>query len=172
MDMPYLHPSRINTWGGIISRAPGYGMAGIRVDGNDVFAVHAAVAKARKVALETSAPVMIEAMTYRQGHHSTSDDSSRYRAVDEVTAAQDVTDPILRMDRFLRQYGWMDDNAVASIEDEERVAVLRAMEGAESRSDPKLDTMFTDVYNEKPPHLIRQEMELVAHLKRHNIAHD
>jgi 2-oxoisovalerate dehydrogenase E1 component alpha subunit len=157
---------------GIISRAPGYGMAGIRVDGNDIFAVHAAVAQARMVALETSAPVMIEAMTYRQGHHSTSDDSSRYRAVDEVTSAQDVTDPILRMDRFLRQYGWMDDNAVASIEDEERVAVLRAMEGAESRSDPKLDTMFTDVYNEKPPHLIRQEMELVAHLKRHNIAHD
>ena len=39
---------------------------------------------------------------------------------------------ILRMDRFLRQHGWMDDNAVASIEDEERVAVLRAMEGAES----------------------------------------
>lgn len=157
---------------GIISRAPGYGMAGIRVDGNDIFAVHAAVAKARKVALETSAPVMIEAMTYRQGHHSTSDDSSRYRAVDEVTAAQDVTNPILRMDRFLRQYGWLDDKAVASIEDEERVAVLRAMEGAETRSDPKLDTMFTDVYNEKPPHLIRQEMELVDHLKRHNIAHD
>jgi 2-oxoisovalerate dehydrogenase E1 component alpha subunit len=156
---------------GIISRAPGYGMAGIRVDGNDVFAVHAAVAEARKLALETSAPVMIEAMTYRQGHHSTSDDSSRYRDMEEVQAAQDVTDPILRMDKFLRHYGWMDDNAVASIEDEERVAVLRAMEAAEARPDPKLDTMFTDVYHTKPPHLIRQERELRGHLKRHNIAH-
>ena len=156
---------------GIISRAPGYGMAGIRVDGNDVFAVHAAVAEARKLALENSAPVMIEAMTYRQGHHSTSDDSSRYRDMDEVQAAQDVTDPILRMDKFLRHYGWMDDNAVASIEDEERVAVLRSMEAAEIRPDPKLDTMFTDVYHEKPPHLIRQERELREHLKRHDIAH-
>ena len=66
---------------------------------------------------------MIEAMTYRQGHHSTSDDSSRYRDVDEVQAAQDVTDPILRMDKFLSHYGWVDINAVASIGDEERAAV-------------------------------------------------
>eukprot|EP00573_Skeletonema_grethae_P002383 CAMPEP_0201689982 /NCGR_PEP_ID=MMETSP0578-20130828/3502_1 /ASSEMBLY_ACC=CAM_ASM_000663 /TAXON_ID=267565 /ORGANISM="Skeletonema grethea, Strain CCMP 1804" /LENGTH=487 /DNA_ID=CAMNT_0048174825 /DNA_START=321 /DNA_END=1784 /DNA_ORIENTATION=+ len=154
---------------GIVSRAPGYGMAGIRVDGNDVFAVHAAVAEARKLAIETSMPVMIEAMTYRQGHHSTSDDSSRYRDVDEVQAAQDVTDPILRMDKFLCHYGWMDEDAVASIGKEERAAVLRAMEAAEIRPKPKLDTMFTDVYQEKPPHLIRQERELRQYLKRHNI---
>eukprot|EP00986_Skeletonema_menzelii_P011259 scaffold5759_cov135-Skeletonema_menzelii.AAC.2 len=150
---------------GIISRAPGYGMAGIRVDGNDVFAVHAAVAEARKLALETSAPVMIEAMTYRQGHHSTSDDSSRYRDVDEVQAAQDVTDPLIRMDKFLSHYGWMDNNAVTSIGDEERAAVLRAMEAAEARPTPTLESMFTDVYHEKPPHLIRQEKELRQHLR-------
>jgi len=156
---------------GIISRAPGYGMAGIRVDGNDIFAVHAAVAEARKLALETSAPVMVEAMTYRQGHHSTSDDSSRYRDTDEVQTATDVSDPIVRFDRFLKHFGWMDDNAAASVEDEERIAVLRAMEGAETRPDPKLDTMFEDVYHEKPPHLIRQEEELKRHLKRHNIHH-
>mmetsp|Transcript_18971 Transcript_18971/g.31146 ORF Transcript_18971/g.31146 Transcript_18971/m.31146 type:complete len:561 (+) Transcript_18971:218-1900(+) len=156
---------------GIISRAPGYGMAGIRVDGNDVFAVHAAVAEARKLALETSAPVMIEAMTYRQGHHSTSDDSSRYRDVDEVQAAQDVTDPLIRMDKFLSHYGWMDNNAVTSIGDEERAAVLRAMEAAEARPTPTLESMFTDVYHEKPPHLIRQEKELRQHLVKHNIHH-
>ena len=154
---------------GIISRAPGYGMAAIRVDGNDIFAVHAAVAEARKVAVETSSPVMIEAMTYRQGHHSTSDDSSRYRDVEEVRAAQDVSDPILRMDKFLRHYGWIGEDTMASIEDEERASVLRAMEGAESRPEPKLDAMFSDVYHEKPPHLIRQEMGLKQHLKRHNI---
>lgn len=54
---------------GVISRAPGYGMAGIRVDGNDIFAVHAAVREARAYALEHKAPVLIEAMSYRQGHH-------------------------------------------------------------------------------------------------------
>lgn len=54
---------------GVVSRAPGYGIAGIRVDGNDIFAVHAAVREARAYALEHSAPVLIEAMSYRQGHH-------------------------------------------------------------------------------------------------------
>ncbi len=146
-------------------------MAGLRVDGNDLFAVHAAVAKARKLALETSAPVMIEAMTYRQGHHSTSDDSSRYRDTDEVKSAEDVSDPLVRFDRFLKHFGWMDDNTIASIEDEERVAVLRAMERAEARPDPKLETMFDDVYYEKPPHLVRQEEELKRHIKKYNIAH-
>ena len=157
---------------GIISRAPGYGMAGIRVDGNDIFAVHAAVAEARKVAIETSGPVMIEAMTYRSGHHSTSDDSSRYRPSEEVQKANDVSDPIVRFERFLHNVGWMDTNSKASIEDEERVAVLRAMEAAECRPKPKLDTMFTDVYYEKPANLVRQEKELLQHLKRHNIPYE
>jgi hypothetical protein len=78
-------------------------------------------------------------------------------------------DPLVRLDRFLKGAGWMDDNAAASIEDEERVAVLRAMEGAEARPKPRLDTMFTDVYHEKPPHLVRQEGELRRHLKSHDI---
>lgn len=154
---------------GIISRAPGYGMAGIRVDGNDVFAVHAAVSAAREHAIETSSPVMIEAMTYRQGHHSTSDDSSRYRDTDEVQIATDVSDPLVRLDQFLRRVGWMDENDVATVEDEERISVLRAMEGAESRPGPSLDTMFDDVYYEKPPHLVRQEDELRCHLNVHKI---
>ena len=153
---------------GIISRAPGYGMAGIRVDGNDIFAVHAAVAAARRVALETSAPVMVEAMTYRQGHHSTSDDSSRYRDSEEVQKATIVSDPLLRLDRFLKQYGWMDETAVAAVEDEERVAVLHAMSGAEARRKPNIDTMFTDVYHTKPPNLVRQELALKRHLKKHH----
>jgi 2-oxoisovalerate dehydrogenase E1 component alpha subunit len=156
---------------GIVSRAPGYGMAGIRVDGNDVFAVHAAVQAARAYAVETSSPVMIEAMTYRQGHHSTSDDSSRYRDAEEVQNATDVSDPIVRLDLFLRQFGWMDDTIAMSVEDEERIAVLRAMEAAEARPDPKVEHMFDDVYYEKPPHLIKQEEEMMQHLKKYNIKH-
>ena len=151
---------------GIVSRAPGYGMAGIRVDGNDIFAVHAAVQAARSHALQHSRPVMIEAMTYRQGHHSTSDDSSRYRDAEEVQNAEDVSDPLLRFDLFLRQFGWMDDDVAATIEDEERIAVLRAMESAEKRLDPDVKHMFEDVYHEKPPHLVRQEEELRGHLER------
>lgn len=69
---------------GISSRGPGYGLDTLRVDGNDALAVLAAVREARKRAVEGSKGVLVEAMTYRVGHHSTSDDSSKYRDVDEV----------------------------------------------------------------------------------------
>ena len=69
---------------GIISRAPGYGMHGIRVDGNDALAVYAATMEARRLCLSQNKPVLMEVMTYRLGHHSTSDDWSRYRSSNEV----------------------------------------------------------------------------------------
>ena len=69
---------------GIASRGPGYGLDTIRVDGNDALAVHAAVQEARKRAVEEQKGILVEAMTYRVGHHSTSDDSSKYRPVEEV----------------------------------------------------------------------------------------
>lgn len=69
---------------GIVSRAPGYGMHGVRVDGNDALAMYTATAEARKLCLSLNKPVLMEAMTYRLGHHSTSDDWSRYRSSDEV----------------------------------------------------------------------------------------
>ena len=61
-------------------------MTTIRVDGNDVLAVYNATKAAREIAASENKPVLIEAMTYRIGHHSTSDDSSAYRSVDEVMA--------------------------------------------------------------------------------------
>ena len=69
---------------GIAVRGPAYGMTTIRVDGNDVLAVYNATVAAREIAANENKPVLIEAMTYRIGHHSTSDDSSAYRSVDEV----------------------------------------------------------------------------------------
>lgn len=152
---------------GIAPRAPGYGMAGIRVDGNDVFAVNAAVRDARKYCVRHSAPVLIEAMTYRQGHHSTSDDSSRYRCPNEVLRQSALTDPVRRLDKFLDMQGWLTPDDIATIRDEERVAVLEAMEAAERRPPPKLDTMFQDVYHEVPAHLQRQEQELKLHLAKY-----
>lgn len=62
---------------GIAARGPSYGIATLRVDGGDALAVYNATAQARAYALEKGAPVLVEAMSYRSGHHSTSDDSSR-----------------------------------------------------------------------------------------------
>ena len=85
---------------GIASRAAGYGMYTIRVDGNDLLAVKAATKAARELALEKSRPVLIETMSYRRGHHSTSDDSTRYRSVTEIDMWKDL-DPVKRFRNFM-----------------------------------------------------------------------
>uniref|UniRef100_A0A7S2UAE3 2-oxoisovalerate dehydrogenase subunit alpha n=1 Tax=Attheya septentrionalis TaxID=420275 RepID=A0A7S2UAE3_9STRA len=152
---------------GIVSRAPGYGMAGIRVDGNDIFAVHAAVRAARSYAIENSAPVLIEAKTYRQSHHSTSDDSTRYRSTEELHSFKNKSDPLKRFNAFLENQGWMENEDFASIRDEERIEVIKAMTSAEQRPHPKLETMFQDVYHDIPPHLERQQEQLLSHMKKY-----
>lgn len=64
---------------GIVVRALGYGIDGLRVDGNDVFAVYHGTKLARDLIIDQKKPAFVEFMTYRRGHHSTSDDSTRYR---------------------------------------------------------------------------------------------
>jgi 2-oxoisovalerate dehydrogenase E1 component alpha subunit len=155
------------TGDGIVSRAPGYGMAGIRVDGNDIFAVHAAVRKAREYALANNAPVLIEAMTYRQGHHSTSDDSMRYRSADEVQDFADQWDPLLRFHRFLEHMGCMTSADAAKMQDQERLAVLKSIDQAEKRPPPPLEALFEDVYAKIPPRLLEQQKQLHEHMKKY-----
>ena len=89
---------------GIASRGPGYGIVTIRVDGNDLFAVYNATKAAREIAVKESRPVLIEAMTYRLGHHSTSDDSTAYRSVDEMNSWEKDDNPILRFKQYLEIY--------------------------------------------------------------------
>jgi 2-oxoisovalerate dehydrogenase E1 component alpha subunit len=152
---------------GIVSRAPGYGMAAIRVDGNDFFAVNAAVREARKYAIENSAPVLIEGMTYRQGHHSTSDDSSAYRDVVEVHNVTESADPLCRLEAFLNMHGWLGDIEKKVIQREERSAVLKAFQQAEKRPKPEFDHMFEDVYFEMTPQLQEQKARLVEHIAKY-----
>ena len=70
----------------IAHRAIGYGMPGIRVDGNDVLACYAVMAEAAQRARDGGGPTLIEAITYRMGPHTTSDDPTRYRSDEEVDA--------------------------------------------------------------------------------------
>lgn len=149
---------------GIISRCKGYGMAGVRVDGNDLLAVSAAVHAAKVYAVEHSAPVMIEAMTYRQGHHSTSDDSLRYRSEEEVRGHANHGDPLERMTSFLNIYGMLDENGRTRLEDAEKLAVLQAMETAEKKPPPHHRELFQDVYKDLPTHLEEQEEKLLDHI--------
>jgi 2-oxoisovalerate dehydrogenase E1 component alpha subunit len=106
-------------------------------------------------------------MTYRQGHHSTSDDSSRYRSSEEVEAFAEICDPLTRLENFLTQHEWLNEEKAKEIRDEEKQAVIKAMNQAERKPRPKLDYMFTDVYHDMPPHLVEQQTQLHDHLSKY-----
>ena len=98
---------------GIAPRGPAFGLPTIRVDGNDVLAVLVATAKARQIGLTEGRPTLIEAMTYRVGAHSTSDDDSKYRnptspedGWSSERAYWEARSPIIRFGRYLQSKGW------------------------------------------------------------------
>ncbi|XP_053908853.1 2-oxoisovalerate dehydrogenase subunit alpha, mitochondrial isoform X2 [Cuculus canorus] len=150
---------------GIAARGPGYGLLSIRVDGNDVFAVYNATREARRRAVAENQPVLIEAMTYRIGHHSTSDDSSAYRSVDEVNYWDKQDHPISRLRHYMVNRGWWDEEQEKGWRKSSRKMVMEAFEEAERKPKPSPQLLFSDVYRELPPHLRRQRAALERHLQ-------
>nr|XP_033810856.1 2-oxoisovalerate dehydrogenase subunit alpha, mitochondrial [Geotrypetes seraphini] len=150
---------------GIAARGPGYGLQSIRVDGNDVFAVYNAVKEARRRAVAENQPFLIEAMTYRIGHHSTSDDSSAYRSVDEVNYWDKQDHPISRLRHYMLSKHWWDEEQEKAWRKKSRKMVMEAFEQAERKLKPHPDNMFSDVYMEMPAHIMQQRESLWRHLK-------
>ncbi|KAM6389934.1 LOW QUALITY PROTEIN: 2-oxoisovalerate dehydrogenase subunit alpha, mitochondrial, partial [Rhynochetos jubatus] len=147
------------------ARGPGYGLLSIRVDGNDVFAVYNAT-EARRRAVAENRPVLVEAMTYRIGHHSTSDDSSAYRSVDEVNYWDKQDHPISRLRHHMLGRGWWDEEQ-ERWRKSSRKMVMEAFEEAERKPKPNPQLLFSDVYREMPPHLRRQRAALERHLQHY-----
>lgn len=143
---------------GVAPKGIGYGMTTFKIDGNDVFAIHETVAKARQLCLEGKGPVLIEAMTYRLGAHSTSDDPSIYRKDDEVKCWE-VKCPILRLRKYLESKKLWDsqkeESFIATISNEITEAINQAKETAK----PKLKSLFDHVYFEMTPALKEQYEE-------------
>jgi 2-oxoisovalerate dehydrogenase E1 component alpha subunit len=102
--------------GSVAARAAGYGMPGIRVDGNDVLAVYRATGEALERARTGGGPTVIEAMTYRSGPHSTSDDPGRYRTLDEEQSWL-ARDPLTLCEQRLRETGTVGDDFFAEVSD-------------------------------------------------------
>ena len=149
------------------ARALGYGLPGLRVDGNDFLAVYAATQWAAERARSNLGPTLIEMFTYRAEGHSTSDDPARYRPADEGKCWP-LGDPIARLKRHLIAIGeWDEDRHQAlTAEMTELVrAVGREAEGYGTLQDgPHQDagTMFEDVFKEMPAHLREQRDELMG----------
>ena len=151
----------------IAHKAIGYGMPGIRVDGNDVLACYAVVAEAAARARAGGGPTLIESVTYRLGPHTTSDDPRRYRTQEEVDRWE-ALDPIPRYRTYLRGQGLWSERL------EDRVAARSKRMRAELRDavlaapDIDIDEVFTTVYAEITPGLQVQREQLRAELARND----
>lgn len=144
---------------GIAERGPSYGITSFRVDGNDFFAVYDTVAQARRLCLEGKGPILIEAMTYRMGAHSTSDDPSLYRNEEEVSAWKEKC-PVLRLRRYLEKTGQWDSQKETEFNKEITEEVTKAIDTAKNTSKPALSHVIEDVYFEVPDTLKQQYNEL------------
>jgi pyruvate dehydrogenase E1 component alpha subunit len=148
----------------LAQKAHAYGIPGIQVDGNDVFAVYAAATDAIERTRRGEGPSLIEAVTYRLGDHTTADDASRYRPDDELEKWEG-RDPILRLRRYLLEQGlWEDDQETALLEEatswvDGQVKILEEMEPQAP------EEIFTSMYAVMPPHVVEQMQSLLEEVQ-------
>ena len=158
---------------GIASRGVGYGIDTIRVDGNDIFAVREATLEARRMALEGGGrPVLIEAMSYRVSHHSTSDDSFAYRAKVEVEEWKRRDNPIVRLRKWMERKGLWNEEMEKEERTKIRKQVLQEFNAAEKTKRPPLSAMFEDVYEEITPEARSQMAELKRMIEKYPKEYD
>jgi pyruvate dehydrogenase E1 component alpha subunit len=143
----------------IAQKALAYGLPGLQVDGNDVLAVLAACREAVDRARAGDGPTLLECVTYRLGVHTTADDPTKYRAVEEVEAWE-RKDPLTRFGTYLQKKNLLDDGLAESVDAEIAAAVQRFE--AFGPADPL--TMFEHAYGERPANLEAQRKELAERL--------
>ena len=142
-------------------KAAAYGIPGVRVDGNDIFAVVNVTRQARERGERGEGPTLIEAITYRMGGHSTSDDPKAYRGADELEQWA-ARDPIERVRDYLTKKGAWNDEREHALVAEIDARFKEAVSIAERTPGPPLESMFEDVYAVAPWHLVEQRQQLLA----------
>ncbi|WVZ88760.1 hypothetical protein U9M48_035237 [Paspalum notatum var. saurae] len=179
METPVIFFCRNNGWAistptteqfrsdGVVVRGQAYGIRGIRVDGNDALAVYSAVHAAREMAITEGRPILVEALTYRVGHHSTSDDSTKYRPIDEIEHWRTARDPISRYRKWVQGNDWWSDAEESELRSRVRKELLQAIQVAERMPKPPVAELFTDVYDQIPSNLREQERLLRDTIMKH-----
>ena len=139
----------------LAQKAVAYGFPGVRCDGNDLFAVYAVVRDAVKRARAGEGPTLVEAVTYRLGLHTTADDPSRYepREMHELWVNRD---PLLRMQRYLKARGVVDEARLETIEQQVREELRVAWDEAQQEPAPDPLRYFGAVHATQSDRLQRQ----------------
>ncbi len=149
----------------IAIKAKAYGMTGIKVDGNDALAVYQVTKDAVDKARRGDGPTLIESFTYRLGSHSSSDDAVRYRPKGQLESWEN-RDPIVRFEKYLLSLNLLTNESVKKIRQELEDEFTVAVKESEQIGNPPLETLFTDVYKDMPPHLAEQMENLINEQKR------
>jgi 2-oxoisovalerate dehydrogenase E1 component alpha subunit len=151
-------------------RAAGFGFPGIRVDGNDVLATYAVTKAALKRARMGHGPTLIEAVTYRMGAHTTSDDPARYRIESDVEAWR-LKDPIARMKSYLTRLCNTGQDFFDTVDQESDELAKYVRRGCQEMPDPQPLSMFDNVYAEHHPVLARERDAFAAYLDSFRTEH-
>ncbi|XP_006356718.2 2-oxoisovalerate dehydrogenase subunit alpha 1, mitochondrial-like [Solanum tuberosum] len=179
MESPVIFLCRNNGWAistpvteqfrsdGIAIKGQAYGIRSIRVDGNDALAVYSAIHAARQMAIKEQRPILVEAMTYRVSHHSTSDDSTKYRCVKEIEQWGTEKNPVTRFRKWIQTNDWWDDQNETKLRGNIRKQVVEAIQAAERVEKPPLTDLFGDVYDKIPSNLQEQERFIRDTIKKY-----
>jgi len=143
----------------IAEKAKAYGFEGVLVDGNDIIAVYETTKKAADKARNGGGPTLIEALTYRRGAHSTSDDPRMYRK-DEEVSLWEKKEPIFRFKNYLIKNNLLTLEEDKKKEEDINNLILKAIEAEERAPLPPIDSLFDDVFSELPAHLEIQKESL------------
>lgn len=143
-------------------KAVGFGMPGVRVDGNDLFAVYYAHKQAVERARRGEGPSLIENLTYRLADHTTADDARRYREDSELQAAL-KRDPIIRTRKYLESKNAWDDKQQKAIEDKAKVIVQEVMKTSLEFGKSPVDSIFDFMFADLPAELTKQKDTLKTH---------
>jgi pyruvate dehydrogenase E1 component alpha subunit/2-oxoisovalerate dehydrogenase E1 component alpha subunit len=143
----------------IAVKARAYGVPGVRVDGNDFLAVYKVLSEAIDRARSGAGPTFVEALTYRMGPHSTSDDPSKYRAQSEVEA-WGQKDPLDRLHKHLVLIGLVTEGSEAALDKELAAEIAAAIDEVERMPPTARASLVEDVYAELPWHLREQREAL------------
>ena len=143
-------------------KAVGFGMPGVRVDGNDLFAVYYAHKQAVDRARRGEGPSLIENLTYRLADHTTADDARRYREDSELQAAM-KRDPIIRTRKYLETRKLWDDRQQKAIEDKAKVIVQEVMKTSLEFGKSPVEDIFDHMFRELPTEIAKQRDTMKTH---------
>ncbi|WP_010097782.1 pyruvate dehydrogenase (acetyl-transferring) E1 component subunit alpha [Ornithinibacillus scapharcae] len=138
----------------IAQKGVAYDIPSVRVDGNDFFAVYFEMQEAIKRARSGNGPTLIEAVTWRTGAHTTADDPTKYRP---EGLGQDVVDPIVRLERFMKNQGYYEDEFIATTQSKVEEEIEAAVKEMEAYPKANVEDLFDHVYANPPEQLMEQK---------------